>query len=241
MATGSVNSLQTRGSSRPLLVDLFDFDPSNWQGWESVVELGTGPQVFGITAANQGTATSNTTDATGSFIDYDSTAAIGQRSGWASSNAAVRSQLRPFLQFRIKTGGDLTSQRIFIGASSSITNAGLGDADLPGTTNGASVAVYRYSSVAADANWQAITAQGTTETVTNTGIAVTATTVYRFRIEFVTATIVLFYINDILVARHETNVPAAATDMNLVSYLFNTAAASRRLSMAKMYARHRGT
>jgi hypothetical protein len=60
----------------------------------------------------------------------------------------------------------------------------------------------------ASANWRAVTINAGVRTITDTGIAVSATTFQKLRCEInALGTQVLFYINGVLVATHITNIP----------------------------------
>ena len=73
---------------------------------------------------------------------------------------------------------------------------------------------FRYDRLTDGGNWQCITRLSSTETKTNSGVAVTAssTGANMQTLEFVVneaATEVLFYIDGVLVATHTTNIPQA--------------------------------
>jgi hypothetical protein len=73
-----------------------------------------------------------------------------------------------------------------------------------------------------DTNWQAVTCNGASNTVTNTGVAPANNTVQRLRIEIYGSSTyrgaaVLFFINGALVATHTTNLPTTSTGMRWVA------------------------
>ena len=95
----------------------------------------------------------------------------------------------------------------------------------PGSGAASTGASFRFSAAggtgAGDTNWQTVTSNGVTQTVKNSGIAVSAGTSYRLRIDFVnyvsvSSGTILFYVNDVLAGTHTCsidNCPAAATSM----------------------------
>jgi hypothetical protein len=61
------------------------------------------------------------------------------------------------------------------------------------------------------ANWKCVTISASTRTFTTTSVAVTASAWVKLRIEInAAATSVGFYINDVLVATHTTNIPTSS-------------------------------
>lgn len=72
---------------------------------------------------------------------------------------------------------------------------------------------FRYSTNAGDSTWKAITKDGTTQSVTDTGVSVN-TAIRKFEvIEDVANARWLFKIDDILVASKSTNLPTAGTNL----------------------------
>jgi hypothetical protein len=111
----------------------------------------------------------------------------------------------PAYRCRMKTGPDVTSIRLNYGLFTATTmNADGGTA---------TCAIFRFSTVAGDTNWQAITNDGSaTGTITDTGIAVAASTEYELAIiPSGDGTTAKFYINGALVATHTTKMPAAGS------------------------------
>jgi hypothetical protein len=104
--------------------------------------------------------------------------------------------------------GQLVTERSWIGYfDTTLTTAAIFGADSI-TSNG--YAAFRFSTTVPDTNWQAITSNGTSATVTNTGIAADTAT-HRFFIKTNDGTSVQFYIDGTLVATNTTNLPSSAT------------------------------
>jgi hypothetical protein len=80
------------------------------------------------------------------------------------------------------------------------------------TYSAQSYAAFRYSTVAGDTSWQAVTCDGSSQNVISTGIAIDAKS-HRFAIVFSDATpSVLFYIDGVLVATSAAHLPVQNTD-----------------------------
>ena len=81
---------------------------------------------------------------------------------------------------------------------------------------------YNPNAPTSDNNYQirAVTADASARTVTNTGVVLANSTLYKFRIEYDGATEkVRFYINDVLVATHTTNILADNT-ANVLGHVY---------------------
>lgn len=166
--------------------------------------------------ASTANATTNSIQTDGSYNDLATSAAAGNAARVETTVDWSRRQLLGRLQWAMRTSADLTSQRIIQGWCSSAPT----DSDTPPNDS----AVFRYSSVAGDANWQAITRDTTTNNTQNTGVSVTASTRYEFEIRL-KATTVEFYINGNLVATSSSNLPTTATDLGIRLYLIGQSAA----------------
>lgn len=206
--------------------------------WFGTVKLSDGGNAAGlnfvnmVAATNAGTAGAITEDAThGSFLSFAATAGTaGNGAGPASSNQITRLNHKPLFFANILTGADKLVQRIWVGLSSTVSGtAGLGDTDTPGTTHGASGIAFRASSVAGDTNWQIVSFNGSTETVASTGVAWSASTPYRFRIDASNTASILCYINDTLTNTVTNTLPSVTQNMNMVSRLYITTATSKSL------------
>lgn len=97
-----------------------------------------------------------------------------------------------------------TDIRCWIGVSS---NSSLTVSDTPT----GSYAMFRFSTVAGDTHWKCVTSNGTSQTVTDSGITAD-TNSHRFGIQFDDANSkVNFYIDGVLVGTNATNLPASGT------------------------------
>ncbi len=75
-------------------------------------------------------------------------------------------------------------------------------------TSGGQFVGFRYSTHAGDTNWQAVTADGSAQTVTDTGVAAD-TNMHVFRVAQVSGTGYEFYIDGNLVATNTTHLPSS--------------------------------
>jgi len=177
------------------------------------------------------TATTFTTlslfnDSTGEYINFLSTAlanaGIGLR-GTAFTN--MFGSLNPVWTTTMKTGAaaaDITSIRLWAGMCAS-NPVGL---DAPGTIQ---LACFKYSTVTDTAFWRAVTCDGATTTTTVTTSAIAADTRYVFLIDWSNPARIDFWINDICVASHTTNLPAAATLLGWITEGSTVAASARNI------------
>lgn len=76
---------------------------------------------------------------------------------------------------------------------------------------------FRFSTVAGDTSWKAITKDAATQTITSTGVAPVANTGQTFGVYYDSgAATVYFYINGSLVATHTTHLPTSTVNMRHV-------------------------
>lgn len=128
----------------------------------------------------------------------------------------------------LKTGSDVTSVRYVLGMANSAGNVNASD------TPNANGAWFRFSTSAGDTNWQCVTGDGSDRTITDSGVPVTADTTYRLRVHFGTVK-AKFYINEVLVATHTTNMPTSGTGLGWWAVLVNLAGAARVIKLGRVY------
>lgn len=186
---------------------------------------GVGVGVFGFMDAgtSQGTV-ANGDDADGTFVTHTaSPATVGTTFGRANTSAVYRADWGMTFAARMKTGSDISSQRIWFGMSNSGT---LMTVD----TVSADTAAFRYSTNAGDTNWQAVVGNSTGSTVVDTGVAVAANAAHWFRIHFGTSK-AKFYIDDVLVAdlsvANGDEIPSGGVQMGWYARVALLVAASR--------------
>jgi hypothetical protein len=127
------------------------------------------------------------------------------------------------IKMRMQLGATITTARWHTGCYSGNpqANAGLLASGLVG-------AGFRYDTTAdGTANWRTITCGGTSDTVTDTGVAFTASTAYDLLIEFDTSEI-RFYINGVKVTTHTTNLPSSTQLIAPVQMVTTLSTVARR-------------
>ncbi|MBI3320356.1 MAG: hypothetical protein HYZ89_07220 [Candidatus Omnitrophica bacterium] len=182
---------------------------------------------------NTGTQT-NSNDSKTTWTNHRASASAGS-SGSVRSTAftLVRRAHDPLFIAHVRTGADITNLRIWVGLMSTTTS----NSD---TLNGQGFA-FRYSS-AVGPNWFAVTRDGTTQTATDTGLAVAASTDYLLRFDVNSAAgTVKFTVNGGNSTTLSTNLPAAATDLGFVVIAYTTTATNKDLAISRIYCEFTGS
>ncbi len=128
----------------------------------------------------------------------------GQDAYVRSTNTALigGSNKEPIIKFRARlSSADITNQRVWIGGFAD-NAATLAAGDSPTNHQMA----YRYSTGASDTHWQCITSDGSTQTVTDSGVTPDVGTWHEFLIQRVAST-VYFYIDQSLKCTTTTTLP----------------------------------
>lgn len=182
---------------------------------------------IGLTFVGTGTAAAHA-DAPDDYEQYTATAATaGTNFGHAPGSSGAQFGKNPDLGIRIKTGADVSSVRYWVGWFSADPRS----ADDPGATH---LIGFRFSTDAGDTNWIAANKDGTTLKTTDTGVAVTADTKYRFRmVADAVNNAIRFYVNGTLVATHTTNLPGSTTTLNNYTAGQNRAASTRQIRIGQ--------
>lgn len=154
---------------------------------------GTSPSNFGIanSVTEQGTFSRLNTTTDGVCFRITSGAVAGNQAGFTDNFNPPQWLLGRNLYYSAwmkNSNADLTNQRFYSGVTS--LGGGLAAVDSSSNTDnpvganaGQNYAFFRFSSVVPDTKWQCVTSNGTTQTVTNSGI--TADTNYhKWEIQF---------------------------------------------------------
>jgi hypothetical protein len=127
----------------------------------------------------------------------------------------------------------LTSIRIRFGVADTVTPATLFNSD----TISANFAGFRFSSAASDTNWQCQTSGGSTNTTVDSGVAVTANTLYLFQVQFNDSIPnIVFSINKTVVATITTHLPSASVGLGMFAGGESLAATTTGIYVAWLYA-----
>ena len=175
-------------------------------------------------------------DAVGAWLALGTrTNTVNDDYGISSNSTLVRPGWNPEVTSYIRVDlGAITSVRYWSGWSS---------AD-PGqsATPTAALAAFRYdSSVDTGATWRAVTSNtgSAVQTVTNTGVPVTIGGRYRLRVDFIdVGAAVEFYIDDVLVATHTTNLPSNNLQMGWMNFVTTLSTARRSLLWSRTAVMH---
>ena len=164
----------------------------------------TAPSAYGT---GGGKALANSDDASGAWVYMGTSASNANDSYGMQHYGLFRTAWQPELTILMKTdNASVTNTRLWVGAVSA-------DPSSMVTPNGISVCAFRFNSLTdTGGTWRAVTSNGSTTTVTDTGVPVTVLTPYLCRIAM-TDTAASFYLNDELVATHTTDLPAPGTPL----------------------------
>jgi len=126
------------------------------------------------------------------------------QTSWAGIKWGTENQV--IWECAIRTGASIATLTIWAGLKLTQTPVVVTDAD---------AAYFRYSTIGADTNWQAITSIANTDVSTDTGVAVAASTTVKFRIEIDSDRKATFYIDDVQVYKST----ALTNDIDFIPYI----------------------
>jgi hypothetical protein len=164
----------------------------------------------------------NANDADGSWVSYTDTTQMGHNS---FATTLVRQAHKPFAEWLIKTGSDITNIRILIGLNSTTIN----NNDDPG----GHFAGFRYSAIGGDAGWIALTRDGTTLSASSSLGSVAADTMYRLTLWY-DNTGYRFSINGGASTQRTSNLPGSTQDLGYSMKMFVTGGANRTIKFSAM-------
>lgn len=198
-------------------------------GWSIRAAPGNTVQGDGASGSVGGAGGTTTLDADGTWLAM-SPSGVGTAAtiytGTAPNLGQTRWNYEPVWETLLKTGGDLTSQRIWVAL---IDSGGVVDAD---TLTNPAVA-FRFSSVAGDAGWRPVNRDSTTQSVgSQVGANLAINTVYKLRVRFEADGVVTAYfsVNDGAEVQHSTNLPAITQDLVLHTVIYSQSVGARTLN-----------
>lgn len=175
--------------------------------WIMPAGNGTGVTALGDVLVTTGTAAGVVPTATVPWQNISmTTAGTLDAQGLVTGVGIHRWSQKPLFQCLHVTGASIAVCRQWVGLAS-VAWATLLTLDTPGTSTH-SGAAFRYSTAATDANWKAVTFDGASQTIVDTGVPVVASTAYKFEISD-NGNATTFLINGIVVASIATTRPAA--------------------------------
>lgn len=163
------------------------------------------------TAPTLAATLSNQDDSNGPMLRHTTGATSGNTSGMHTAYNVTRRDWSPSVTFVVESGASTNNVRNWIGLFEST----------PAASGAPSIryAAFRwdYAIEGAGSNWQCCTDAATgTPTKTDSGIPFQASMLHTFRIDIDgTVPAVEFFIDDVLVARHTSNLPAASTPLGI--------------------------
>lgn len=194
-------------------------------GAATVTALGTpAPTLTGHTSIDS---------SSGAFLDHATSTTLNDTVGAISPFTVCRRDWDPRVDFRVRMGSDLTNIRVLIGLFSASPDA----VPTPETLHGA---WFRYdTSVDGTAFWRCVTAAGGAPSVVTTTAAVAANTAHSFRVEMDESPgAVRFYIDEALVRRATSTVPATSTLLGWGVRVTTLTTASRNARWGATQIRH---
>lgn len=176
-----------------------------------------------LTEANQDDA---------AYINFAITATTGSFGGFISASFDLtRRQYDPFFGVLIRTSTVITVLRVWIG----LTSAAIGNTDDPGGA-GTSFIGFRYSTVAADPAWMAVTSDGATTNTSSTGQGLSTSTAYRmyFWVDSANGQ-VHFSVNESGPTTLSANLPATTTELGFQVRMETRENVAKNLLISRMY------
>lgn len=188
---------------------------------------------MGMPAALLNATVANADDSEGPWISHTTGSVSGNATSVRSDllPTAVRRDWQPDIEFMVKLGATISSYRFWAGLFDAVPNS----ASDP-TLNGAA---FRYATdVDGTAFWRCWSNDNSGGgSVTTTSVAVAANGTYRLRIKC-NASDIEFYIDDVLVATHSSNLPVATTMLGYNISLATLTGSSRAFSWSRIMLTH---
>lgn len=192
--------------------------------YESIgMAAGTNAGAGAVTAANQ-TDSVYVNQAIGAV-----TATFGGRR--STTFNLLRRQYNPYFAVLMRTSTDITNIRFWIGlCQAQVTNVDT-------LAISTAFAGFRYSSVAVDPAWMAVTSDGVpAQTNLSTGVGVAASTAYLFELYVDSATgIIYFSVNGSTPVSIATTLPPAATELGWTVSAITTTATAKNILIGRVF------
>lgn len=142
----------------------------------------------------------------------------------------TRRQYNPYFAVLMRTSTDITNIRFWIG----LTQAQVTNVD---TLAAATAFIgFRYSTVAADPAWMAVTNSGAAQSTLTTGVGATISTAYLFEVYVDDANgICYFSVNGSTPVSLNTNLPGATQDLGWTVSAITTTATAKNILISRVY------
>jgi hypothetical protein len=186
--------------------------------------------VFGA-ISEFGNAKASDSQTEDNYGKYTSSTTNGAQAGTNSTYAQVEEIYRPYLRTRVRTGPDITNQRIIVRFGSNYLSA-----DSPAEV----WAGFRYSTTASDTTWKCGAGDGATSSFDNTGVTVSANHYYDLTVDWTTSGQIICGVSDnggsFVYTTHTGNVVTSDTNnLYYFNLLINLSAASHVYEVAYGY------
>lgn len=149
----------------------------------------------------------------------------------AGSGGTHTYAMKPTLNFSI-IPNTVTGIRVWVGTASS---ASFLLSSTPGSSNAVHGAMFRFDTGAGDTNWKAVTFNGVSQTVTDTGVPYAAATAADLCIDMQDPAAIKFYIGNVLKATNTTTLPGSTTALEFFISFRTLAAAITSMYYGRFY------
>lgn len=197
--------------------------------WAGVTYHNATRTVFAQPTLNSVGALSDGTDSSNNMTRFQTATPLGSGGGDRQANGLLRLDHDPVFETRIKTGSSVADVRYWVLIS-------LLDASNSDTGPNNSVGL-NYSAPAGDTTWWAFARDGSSQSRTNTGVAMTADTVYTLMIRMTGNGTSLEVTVNGTVTTHTTNLPAASTQSGWLVRIYTNLGGTLK-TFYMMWARH---
>lgn len=186
---------------------------------------------FSSTITNTNSSTSNQDSTAGPSIRLNTSTVSGNYAGLLSGFDISQRSWTGELIIEATTGASAASVREWRGWTSVDLSA------VAANPTAGSIAAFRFDSALDTTNWQCVTCNNSTSTITDSGIAYSVGTAYRMRIVLgpaAAANNVKFYINDSLVATVTGTLPLNTTKVGFQAGVTTLTTAARRIDINRI-------
>lgn len=188
--------------------------------WNPGPRTGATTATITVSETSAGATSSGSAPYVFDFRTSTTSTVAGNIASVTGSSSGVKLSRGPRWCQRVMPGATITATRIWAGLASALPTAS-------DTMTGEGV-LFRYSTVAGDTKWQICTRDGATQTCTDTGVGVVASTPAILCADCREAGACTAWVDGVARVRKTTNLPAAGTNMNPLWTVETTAGGTAR-------------
>jgi hypothetical protein len=198
-------------------------------GWLQPLNLSTTLNVVGTATPNTSGTVGALTFESNQWMTFTSAATNLSNAGiYGAASTFCRLDLYPIMYFKVMYSGTSTGVRSWFGLSNTLLN---NDDDFPPVH----YAAFKHSNSGTPDVWKCQTDNASaTPLITETTVSVTGNRMYELVMDASTSGIIYFYINNNLVATHNTKLPLPSTGLRYIARSQNLAATARVLSVGRI-------